>query len=130
MRPWQDAPVGRDLAEILAPVTEGYDVVGVPKPLTDEEITAALASLPGWERQGDEIARTYEIRHHAAVAAIVTIADRSRRVQHHADLDLRIDSLTARITTHDAGYVLTRADVDLAHRIDAIVAAHQALPLD
>ncbi|MBT2438819.1 hypothetical protein J7E93_01485 [Streptomyces sp. ISL-36] len=23
MRPWQDAPVGRDLAEILAPVTEG-----------------------------------------------------------------------------------------------------------
>lgn len=23
MRPWQDAPVGRDLAEVLAPVTEG-----------------------------------------------------------------------------------------------------------
>ncbi|MFJ3528264.1 hypothetical protein [Streptomyces sp. NPDC090132] len=23
MRPWQDAPVGRDLAEILEPVTEG-----------------------------------------------------------------------------------------------------------
>ncbi|MFB0631904.1 hypothetical protein [Streptomyces sp. AB3(2024)] len=23
MRPWHDAPVGRDLAEILAPVTEG-----------------------------------------------------------------------------------------------------------
>lgn len=23
MRPWKDAPVGRDLAEILAPVTEG-----------------------------------------------------------------------------------------------------------
>ncbi|MFE5709579.1 hypothetical protein ACFQ7J_01925 [Streptomyces sp. NPDC056501] len=23
MRPWQDAPVGRDLAEALAPVTEG-----------------------------------------------------------------------------------------------------------
>ncbi|MFG3239431.1 MULTISPECIES: hypothetical protein [unclassified Streptomyces] len=23
MRPWQDAPVGRDLAEVLGPVTEG-----------------------------------------------------------------------------------------------------------
>lgn len=23
MRPWHDSPVGRDLAEILAPVTEG-----------------------------------------------------------------------------------------------------------
>jgi 4a-hydroxytetrahydrobiopterin dehydratase len=104
--------------------------VGVPAPLTDAEIADALAGLPGWERQGDEIVRTYQIRYHAAVAAIVTIADRSRRVQHHADLDLRMDSLTARITTHDAGYVLTAADIDLAHRIDEIVAAHQAIPLD
>lgn len=23
MRPWQDAPVGRDLTEVLAPVSEG-----------------------------------------------------------------------------------------------------------
>ncbi|MFI8435822.1 hypothetical protein ACIGJO_19105 [Streptomyces sp. NPDC079020] len=23
MRPWHDAPVGRDLSEVLAPVTEG-----------------------------------------------------------------------------------------------------------
>ncbi|MFD3760898.1 4a-hydroxytetrahydrobiopterin dehydratase [Streptomyces sp. NPDC058622] len=60
--------------------------------LSDEEITEGLAGLPGWERQGDEITRTYPIRHHAAVAAIPTIADRSRRDQHHADRDLRIDS--------------------------------------
>ncbi|WP_327307054.1 4a-hydroxytetrahydrobiopterin dehydratase [Streptomyces sp. NBC_01298] len=104
--------------------------MGVPKPLSDEEIAEYLGGLPGWERRGDEITRTYEIRYHAAVAAIVTIADRSRRIQHHADLDLRIDSLRASITTHDAGHRLTRADFDLAHRIDAIVAAHQALPLD
>lgn len=101
--------------------------MGVPTPLSDEEIVQGLAQLPGWERKGDEITRTYEIRYHAAVAAI---ADRSRRIQHHADLDLRIDSLRAAITTHDAGHRLTLADFDLAHRIDAIVAAHQALPLD
>lgn len=104
--------------------------MGVPAPLSDEEITERLAALPGWERKGDEITRTYPIRYHAAVAAIVTIADRSRRVQHHADLDLRMDHLRATITTHDADYRLTEADFDLAHRIDAIVAAHQALPLD
>ncbi|MFE5540175.1 4a-hydroxytetrahydrobiopterin dehydratase [Streptomyces sp. NPDC056492] len=104
--------------------------MGVPKPLSDEEITERLAGLPGWERKDDEITRVYEIRYHAAVAAIVTIADRSRRVHHHADLDLRIDHLRASITTHDAGYRLTAADFDLAHRIDAIVAAHQAIPLD
>ncbi|WP_318210845.1 MULTISPECIES: 4a-hydroxytetrahydrobiopterin dehydratase [unclassified Streptomyces] len=104
--------------------------MGVPVPLSDEEIAERLAGLPGWERQGDEITRTYPIRYHAAVAAIVTIADRSRRVQHHADLDLRMDHLRATITTHDADYRLTEADFDLARRIDAIVAAHQALPLD
>ncbi|MFB6626526.1 4a-hydroxytetrahydrobiopterin dehydratase [Streptomyces sp. NPDC056374] len=104
--------------------------MGVPAPLSDEEITERLAALPGWERSGEEITRTYPIRYHAAVAAIVTIADRSRRVQHHADLDLRMDHLRAAITTHDAGHRLTEADFDLAHRIDAIVAAHQALPLD
>ncbi|MFJ3926736.1 4a-hydroxytetrahydrobiopterin dehydratase [Streptomyces sp. NPDC090022] len=104
--------------------------MGVPKPLTHEEIAERLAELPGWEQVGDQITRTYPIRYHAAVAAIVTITDRSRRIQHHADLDLRIDHLRASITTHDAGYRLTAADFDLAQRIDAIVAAHQALPLD
>ncbi|MFD7026705.1 4a-hydroxytetrahydrobiopterin dehydratase [Streptomyces sp. NPDC059917] len=104
--------------------------MGAPTPLSDEAIAEHLAGLPGWERKGDEITRTYGIRYHAAVAAIVTIADRSRRIQHHADLDLRIDHLRASITTHDAGHRLTVADFDLAHRIDAIVAAHQALPLD
>ncbi|MFE5967140.1 4a-hydroxytetrahydrobiopterin dehydratase [Streptomyces sp. NPDC056463] len=103
--------------------------MAVPAPLSDEEITKRLAALPGWKRKGDEITRTYEIRYHAAVAAIVTIADRSRRVQHHADLDLRMDHLRATITTHDAGHRLTEADFELARRIDTIVAAHQALPL-
>ncbi|CAL9466263.1 Putative pterin-4-alpha-carbinolamine dehydratase [Streptomyces sp. enrichment culture] len=98
--------------------------------LSDAEIEQELAALPGWERQGETITRTYPIRYHAAVAAIVTIADRSRRIQHHADLDLRMDHLRASITTHDAGYRLTPADFDLARRIDAIVSAHQAIPLD
>ncbi|WP_435884554.1 hypothetical protein [Streptomyces toxytricini] len=38
--------------------------------------------------------------------------------------------LRASITTHDAGHRLTPADLDLARRIDGIVAAHQAIPLD
>jgi 4a-hydroxytetrahydrobiopterin dehydratase len=104
--------------------------MGVPAPLSDEEIETRLATLPGWTRDGHEITRTYRIRYHAAVAAIVTIADRSRRIHHHADLDLRIDHLRAAITTHDAGHRLTVADFDLARRIDEIVAAHQAIPLD
>jgi 4a-hydroxytetrahydrobiopterin dehydratase len=99
-------------------------------PLTEAEIEAALQEVPGWERDGDEIHRTYPIRYHAGVAMIVHVADRERRVGHHADVDLRIDHIRFAVTTHDAGHKLTRADFDLAARIDAIAEAHQATPLD
>ncbi|MER7000092.1 4a-hydroxytetrahydrobiopterin dehydratase [Streptomyces sp. NPDC000410] len=103
--------------------------MGVPRPLSEEEIAEQLAKLPGWQREGDEITRTYDIRYHAGVAVIVHVADRERRIGHHADIDLRIDHIRFAITTHDAGHVLTAADFDLAARIDAVVAAHQSIPL-
>lgn len=73
--------------------------MGVPNLLSDEEIAERLVGLPGWERMGDAITRTYKIRYHASVAAIVTIADRSRRIQHHADLP--------RVATRPEGALLT-----------------------
>ncbi|MCX4847958.1 4a-hydroxytetrahydrobiopterin dehydratase [Streptomyces sp. NBC_00893] len=105
-------------------------MAGVPKPLTDEEIEARLAELPKWNRDGDEIHRRVDIRYHAGVAMIVHIADRERRIGHHADINLRIDHLHIAVTTHDADYKLTEVDFDLAARIDAIAEAHQATPLD
>lgn len=99
-------------------------------PLTDQEIAEQLEALPGWVQVGDEITRTYDLRYHAGVAVIVHVADRERRIGHHADIDLRIDTIRFGITTHDVDRQLTAADFDLAARIDAIVAAHQSIPLD
>ncbi|WP_439080605.1 4a-hydroxytetrahydrobiopterin dehydratase [Streptomyces sp. WL006] len=96
--------------------------------LPDEEITARLAELPGWEREGNTITRSFGIRYHGGVALIVNVADTERLVGHHADIDLRWDHVRFRITTHDAGHRLTAADFDLAARIDRIAAAHQAQP--
>ena len=101
-----------------------------PVPLTEDEIEAGMTSVPGWCREGNQISRTYDIRYHAGVAAIVHVADRERRIGHHADIDLRFDHIRFAVTTHDAGHQLTVADFDLASRIDAIVAAHQSIPLD
>ncbi|MEV7281029.1 4a-hydroxytetrahydrobiopterin dehydratase [Streptomyces sp. NPDC093111] len=99
-------------------------------PLTEEQIAAALAEAPGWRREGDEITRSYSIRYHGGVAMIVHVADVERLISHHADIDLRWGRIRFGITTHDAGYKLTRADFDLAERIDAIAAAHDAQPLN
>ncbi|MFD3646002.1 4a-hydroxytetrahydrobiopterin dehydratase [Streptomyces cyaneofuscatus] len=97
-------------------------------PLSDEEIAAKLAALPGWVREGNMIIRTFGIRYHGGVAMIVNIADAERLIGHHADIDLRWDHVRFSITTHDAGHRLTAADFDLAARIDRIAAAHQAQP--
>ncbi|MEV6775411.1 4a-hydroxytetrahydrobiopterin dehydratase [Streptomyces syringium] len=98
-------------------------------PLTDAEITERLRELPGWQRSGDEITRTFGIRYHGGVALIVHVADVERLIGHHADIDLRWDRVRFGITTHDAGHRLTVADFDLAKRIDAIAAVHEAWPL-
>ncbi|MEI7033547.1 4a-hydroxytetrahydrobiopterin dehydratase [Streptomyces pratensis] len=97
-------------------------------PLSDKEITARLAELPGWGREGDTITRAFGIRYHGGVAMIVNVADFERLIGHHADIDLRWDHVRFRITTHDAGHRLTAADFALAARIDRIAAAHEAQP--
>ncbi|MYR93433.1 MULTISPECIES: 4a-hydroxytetrahydrobiopterin dehydratase [unclassified Streptomyces] len=97
-------------------------------PLSDEEITAKLAELPGWVREGDTITRTFGIRYHGGIAMIVHVADVERLIGHHADIDLRWDHVRFGITTHDARHRLTATDFDLAARIDRIAAAHEAQP--
>ncbi|MEU7019544.1 4a-hydroxytetrahydrobiopterin dehydratase [Streptomyces sp. NPDC046203] len=101
-----------------------------PVPLTEAEIETALAEVPGWLRADNEITRTFAIRYHGGVAMIVHVADVERLIGHHADIDLRWGTVRFGITTHDAGHRLTSADFDLARRIDAIAAAHEAKPLD
>ncbi|MEV3874520.1 4a-hydroxytetrahydrobiopterin dehydratase [Streptomyces sp. NPDC002454] len=97
-------------------------------PLTEEEVASALRAAPGWRREGDAISRTFRIRYHGGVALIVHVADVERLIGHHADIDLRWDTIRFAITTHDAGHKLTTADFDLAHRIDALATAHDAQP--
>ncbi|MCW2873643.1 4a-hydroxytetrahydrobiopterin dehydratase [Actinacidiphila oryziradicis] len=96
-------------------------------PLSDAEVEIELAGLPRWERVGDEITRTFRTgRYHGGVALIVHVADVERLIGHHADIDLRWDTVRFGITTHDAGHKLTAADFDLARRIDDIAARHDA----
>ena len=97
-----------------------------PALLSDKEIAELLRELPGWQRERDEITRTFSIRYHGGVAMIVHVADVERLIGHHADIDLRWDRVRFGITTHDAGHRLTAADFDLAARIDKIAAAHEA----
>lgn len=86
--------------------------------LTEDEIAAALAELPGWTREGDSITRT--VKHPgfgAALGWVTRIGFLADRVGHHPDIDIRYNLVTLRLSSHDAGG-LTLADVELAKRID------------
>jgi 4a-hydroxytetrahydrobiopterin dehydratase len=89
-----------------------------PEKLTDDEVTAALAGLPGWERAGDEIVKTYErASFPAAIAFVVRIGFFAEAADHHPDLDIRWRKVRVALTTHDAGG-LTVLDVQLAQQIE------------
>jgi 4a-hydroxytetrahydrobiopterin dehydratase len=88
-----------------------------PQPLSDAEITTALGRLAGWEREGDEIVRTFECASFPdAIAFVVRAGFFAEAANHHPDLDVRWRKVRVALTTHDAGG-LTQLDVDLAAQI-------------
>ena len=91
---------------------------GMP-PLPDDQITARLAELPAWERQGDEIVSSYELPTFLeAIAFVNRVAGLAEAADHHPDLDIRWRTVKAALTTHDQGG-LTAKDFDLAALMDA-----------
>jgi 4a-hydroxytetrahydrobiopterin dehydratase len=90
-------------------------------PLTDDRIAGRLAALPGWERSGDEIVKTFELPGFPEAIAFVTrIADRAEAADHHPDLDIRYRKVRVALSTHDAGGI-TDKDFDLAAEVEATV---------
>jgi 4a-hydroxytetrahydrobiopterin dehydratase len=94
-----------------------------PGPLTPDELSEVLTELPLWTGDVDGLRRTVELPgFRDAVAAIVAIADIAEELDHHPDVDLRWRTLHLALVTHSAGGV-TPLDVQLAHRIDALLPA-------
>ncbi len=90
--------------------------------LSDAEVAAALARLPGWSRVDDEIEKTFELASFpAAITFVVRVGFLAERANHHPDLDIRWRRVRVALTTHDAGG-LTQNDVDLATAIEQVEA--------
>jgi 4a-hydroxytetrahydrobiopterin dehydratase len=91
--------------------------------LRDDEITAALARLPGWARSGDSITTTVELADfRAAMLYTGAVAYLAETANHHPDVLIQWNRVTLTLSTHSAGG-LTGADMALAERINALRAA-------
>lgn len=85
--------------------------------LTDDELTRALADLPGWSGDGAAIARTFTFPAFMdGIAFVRRVAEAAEAADHHPDLDVRYTRVRCALSTHDSGGV-TAADVRLAREI-------------
>ena len=86
--------------------------------LSDSEIAGHLARLPGWERQGNAISRTFSFGDFGGAMAFVNrVAELAEAMDHHPDIDIRYSKVTLTLSTHDAGG-LTGRDFALAGKIE------------
>ncbi len=91
-----------------------------PGKLDEGEIEYALSSLKGWARNGTAISRTFAFKKFLdGIAWVDKVALAAERLDHHPDLDIRYNKITATLSTHSAGG-LTKLDFDLAREMDAI----------
>ncbi len=90
------------------------------KLLNDEEITAALAGLPGWRRAGERMTTTVELADfRAAMLFTGAVAYLAEQANHHPDILIEWNRVTLSVSTHSAGG-LTDADMNLARAIGAL----------
>lgn len=88
--------------------------------LSDTEIESRLATLPGWERRGDSIAKRFERGDFVgSVRFVESLVEPAEALGHHPDLEVSWDTVTVTISTHSEGG-LTAADFELAAKIEAL----------
>jgi 4a-hydroxytetrahydrobiopterin dehydratase len=93
-----------------------------PSPLDDAERQTKLAELSGWTLVNgrDAIQRSFRFKDFSAAWAFMTrVALAAEKMDHHPEWTNVWNRVDILLTTHDAGG-LTRLDIDLARKIDAL----------
>ena len=88
-------------------------------PLTDDQISDALAELDGWRHEDDALQKTFQLSDfRAAVSFIVRLSFYAEELNHHPEITNVYNTVDIALTTHDAGNKVTETDVALAKKIE------------
>ncbi len=89
--------------------------------LTDAEVSASLADLQGWSRDGDRLVKEFRFDNYLAGLAFATsVGVIGEGMNHHPDLIIGWRRVDVAFTTHDAGSKITAKDIEAAAAIDAL----------
>ena len=82
--------------------------------LNAREIEQKIQTIPGWELQGNAIARTFKFPDFVtAIAFVNKLVEPAESAGHHPDIAISYNKVSISLTTHDAGGI-TQQDFDLA----------------
>ncbi|WP_135304429.1 4a-hydroxytetrahydrobiopterin dehydratase [Haloarcula amylovorans] len=86
--------------------------------LSDEEIADRIPD--DWEREDDEIVRTFEFDEYLDASGFLgAAAGVAEDAFHHPEMTIRWGEVEVRLTTHDAGGI-TDNDIDMAERLNGV----------
>lgn len=89
--------------------------------LTEQQVTEALSSLPGWSHENQKLKKAFERRDFKdALSFIVHIGLHAECMDHHPELFNVYNRVVIELTTHDAGNRVTEKDVKLAQAIESL----------
>jgi 4a-hydroxytetrahydrobiopterin dehydratase len=88
--------------------------------LDDTAVEEGLQRLPGWERRGNQILKTFVRTDFAnAITFVNEVADAAEAAGHHPDIDIRWNKVTLALSSHAEGG-LTDSDFQLAARMQEL----------
>jgi 4a-hydroxytetrahydrobiopterin dehydratase len=88
--------------------------------LNPDELSAALANIPGWSADNGLLKRRYEFPNFAEALAFVNkVGELAEVADHHPDITFGWGYAEIALTTHDRGGI-TDFDLNLAQRIEMI----------
>jgi 4a-hydroxytetrahydrobiopterin dehydratase len=90
------------------------------QPLDDTEIARRLESLPGWERRGDRIVRSFRFEDFVrAFGWMTSVALVAEKLDHHPEWRNVYGTVEVELTTHDARGISER-DFRLAEEMNRL----------
>lgn len=104
------------------------DVMSQCLPSGNQHITtmdnAKDAQTPaGWDRQGEALAKTILFKDFSEAFAFLTrVAMLAEQQCHHPEIHNVYQTVTLRLSTHDAGNTVTEKDINLARAINRLLA--------
>lgn len=89
--------------------------------LTDDELTAGLAALPGWSIEEGQIAKGFAFETYKdGVVFATAVAYLADRLDHHPDLTIGYAKVRVAVNTHSVDG-LSPYDLELARRIEGLL---------